>query len=346
MNNIFKQILNSKEASALPGMREGGKLPALISGLSAVHRANLAAALEDSFQEKLFVVCPDDTAADNFAADLRSMLDEDVEVLGMREFSFYPLEAVSRQAEQSRIKTLYAAAGNFNRITVASIPGLLQRTIPAEILMRAAFTVDNGGTIPPEDVEDALVRCGYSRADQVEGPGQFSRRGGILDFFSPASDRPVRIEFWGDEVDSMAYFDIQTQRRDEQIESCLILPAAEVLPPLTAGGTETLCREIDKFADRYSRHRNTESASDLAKIMHSDAEKMRSGVILSDSDRYLPMIYPPVTGADYIPKDAVIFFDQPNRCAEKAKDYTKRISEEVRELGRRGLSAASEESFV
>ena len=346
MNNIFKQILNSKEASALPGMREGGKLPALISGLSAVHRANLAAALEDSFQGKLFVVCPDDTAADNFAADLRSMLDENVEVLGMREFSFYPLEAVSRQAEQSRIKTLYSAAGNFNRITVASIPGLLQRTIPAEILMRAAFTVDNGGTIPPEDVEDALVRCGYSRADQVEGPGQFSRRGGILDFFSPASDRPVRIEFWGDEVDSMAYFDIQTQRRDEQIESCLILPAAEVLPPLTAGGTETLCREIDKFADRYSRHRNTESASDLAKIMHSDAEKMRSGVILSDSDRYLPMIYPPVTGADYIPKDAVIFFDQPNRCAEKAKDYTKRISEEVRELGRRGLSAASEESFV
>ncbi|MDO5445512.1 MAG: transcription-repair coupling factor [Eubacteriales bacterium] len=346
MNIIFKQILNSKEASALPGLREGGRLPALISGLSAVHRANLAAALEDEFQGKMFVVCPDDTSAENFAADLRAMLDESIEVLGMRDFSFYPLEAASRQAEQNRIKTLYSIAGNDARITVASIAGLMQRTIPADILLRTAFSVENGGTIPPEDVEDALIRCGYSRADQVEGPGQFSRRGGILDFFSPASEHPVRIEFWGDEVDSMAYFDVQTQRRDEQIDKCLILPAAEVLPTLTAGGVETLCREIDSFADRYSRRRNSGSASDLAKTMHGDAEKMRNGIILSDSDRYLPLIYPPVTGADYIPEDAVVFFDQPNRCAEKARDYSKRIAEEVRELGRRGLTAASEESYV
>ena len=99
MNILFRQILNNKEASALPGLKESGGLPALISGLSAVHRANLAAALAESPSEKLFVICPDDTTAENFANDLHSMLAEPVSVLGMREFTFYPAEAASRQAD-------------------------------------------------------------------------------------------------------------------------------------------------------------------------------------------------------------------------------------------------------
>ena len=345
MNRIFQQILNSKEVSALPGMRESGGLPALVSGLSAVHRANLAAALADEIRENFFVICPDDTAAENFANDLRSMLNEEVKVLGMREFVFYPSEAVSRQAEQNRIDTLYSMATGKIRIHVASVAGLIQKTIPADTLCKAAFELKSTGTVPPEDVEDALIRCGYSRTDQVEGPGQFSRRGGILDFFSPSSARPVRIEFWGDDIDSMTYFDVQTQRRDDPLESCIILPAAETLPTLAFGGTETLCREIDAFADRYSRRRNSENAATLASVMHADAEKMRSGVFLSDADRYLPVIYSEASAMDYVTEDTVIFFDQPNRCMEKARDYAKRLADEVRELGRRGLIAMSEDSF-
>ena len=84
MNILFRQILKNKEVAALPLLRESGGLPALISGLSAVHRANLAAALAESPEEKLFVICPDDTAAENFANDLRSILNEPVNLLGMR----------------------------------------------------------------------------------------------------------------------------------------------------------------------------------------------------------------------------------------------------------------------
>ena len=69
--------------------------------------------------------------------------------------------------------------------------------------------------------ETALLRCGYQRTVQVEGPGQFARRGGILDFFSPAEPEPVRVEFWGDEIDSMGRFDVSSQRRTEQIQRCI-----------------------------------------------------------------------------------------------------------------------------
>lgn len=345
MKNLFRKIFDNREAAALPSLRESGGLPALVSGLSAVHRANLAAALADSLGEKLFVICPDDTAAENFAADLQSMLEKDASVLGMREFTFYPAEAASRQAEQKRLACLYDLAAGKTEICVCSVAALLQRTLPGDVLVNAAFKIRSDGTYPPEDVEDALVRCGYSLTEQVEGPGQFSRRGGILDFFSPAEAEPVRIEFWGDDIDSMSFFDVQSQRRSAMLQECTILPAAETLPSLSAGGTETLCREIEAFADKYSRRRSSESAAAISATMRADAERLRNGVAMSDSDRYLPFIYPMACGADYIPEDAVLFVDQPARCAERAAEYTKRLAEDIRELGRRGLAAMAEDSL-
>ena len=345
MNVLFRQILKNKEAAALPLLRESGGLPALISGLSAVHRANLAAALAESPEEKLFVICPDDTAAENFANDLHSMLNEPVNLLGMREFTFYPTEAASRQAEQKRIAALWSLTEGSARIHVASVPGLIQRTLPQDYLREAAFEIQNGGSVSPETVEDALMRCGYSRSEQVEGPGQYSRRGGILDFFSPSVRDPVRVEFWGDEIDSLSFFDIQSQRRTDMLDRCRILPAAETLPTLSSGGLSVFSRELDALADRYEKRRTSQNAAVLASALRSDAERIRNGILPTDSDRYLPQLYPMTSAASYIPDDAIVFLDQPSRCAEKARDYTKRLSEDIRELGRRGLIAASEDAF-
>ena len=249
MNILINQIFENKEAAALPSLLESGGLPALVSGLSPVHRANLAAGLRVRSGLPLFVICPDDTAAENFANDLRSLLREPVVTLGMRDFTFYPTDAASRQAEQKRIAAL-AAVMNGAPVVTVSVTGLLQRTMPPDTLRRAAFTLEATGSYPIEDVEDALVRCGYTRTEQVEGPGQFARRGGILDFFSPSGREPVRIEFWGDDVDSLVNFDVVSQRRTENIERVTILPAAESLPSLFAGGPEALAAEIESFAAR------------------------------------------------------------------------------------------------
>ncbi len=336
----------NKEAAALPNLQESGKLPVLVSGLSAVHRANLAAALAEDAGKKLFVICPDDTAAENFAGDLRSMLREEVAVLGMRDFIFYPTEAVSRQAEQARLSALYAVAKGNVRLCVASVSGLMQRTIPPEILKDAAVSVQNGESVSLDLLVETLLKCGYSRTEQVEGPGQFAVRGGILDFFSASAREPVRLEFWGDEIDSMANFDIVSQRRTEPLEQCTILPAAEALPTLTAGGIEVFCRELDGMADRMIKRRTSETAARLANTMRADAEKLRGGLSMTDGDRYLPSIYPPATGIDYIPSETMVFLDQPNRCAERAREYSKRLADEIRELGRRALVAAQEDAYT
>ena len=345
MELLIKQILENKEAAALPSLLESGGLPALVSGLSAVHRANLAAALRLETGLPLVVICPDDTAAENMAADLRAMLGLQVLNLGMRDFTFYAAEAASRQAEQKRLAALYALQEGGVEIVTVSVPALLQRTIPAETLRQAAFHLDAGGSYAVEDVEDALLRCGYVRCQQVEGPGQFARRGGILDFYSPADEEPVRVEFWGDEIDSMGHFDVASQRRSEPVERCVILPAAETLPSLTAGGAEALAREIERYAERFAKRRSSENAASLAATLRSDAERLRGGVVLSDADRYLPLIYPEASALDYLPANALVVLDQPARCGERARDWQKQLQEDLRELQKRGLVAVSPEYF-
>ena len=346
MDILVNQILEHKEAAALPSLLESGGLPALISGLSAVHRANLAAALENKLDMPLLVVCPDDTAAENFARDLRAMLGREVDCLIMRDWVFYQTEAVSRQAEQKRIAALYRIATGQSRIITASVTALIMACMPPDTLKSAALTIENGGSCPPEKVEEALLRCGYSSTSQVEGPGQFARRGGILDFFSPGDGEPVRIEFWGDDIDSMGHFDTESQRREDSLERCTILPAAESLPSLGPGGTEALAREIENLAEKYAKRRGSENAASLAAAMKSDARRLRDGLPMSDADRYLPLIYPKACAADYIPQGAFVFLDQPGRCAQRAKEYVKQLGEDIKELQRRGQTPLGADSFV
>ena len=344
MNILFEQILENREAAALPSLMESGGLPALISGLGAVHRANLAAALRARLGLPLVVISPDDTAAESMARDLSAMLGEESVTLGLREFTFYESAAVSRQAEQKRLAALWAMLGGAQVICV-SVGGLIQRTIPPEALRRAAFTVRDGAETAPQDVTDALVRCGYCRTDQVEGPGQFALRGGILDFFSPLDSEPVRVEFWGDSVDSMGRFSVSDQRRTERIEQATILPAAETVPALCAGGAEGLRLALEDWAERYGRRRSSESAQKAAAAIRADAEKLGAGIALQSADKYMELIYPMASGADYLPPDALVFLDQPNRCAEKARDWIKSLREDVTELIRRGDAAVSPDSF-
>lgn len=279
------------------------------------------------------------------ARDLSAMLREPVTEIGGREFTFFSTVAASRQSEQKRIQALAALARREAPVAVFSAAGLLQRTLPPETLLKAGTELREGGSVPIEDVEDALVRCGYQRAGQVEGPGQFARRGGILDFFSPAYEKPVRIEFWGDDIDSMGLFDTASQRRVEALESCRILPAAETLVSLGAGGPAELARKLNDYAEKCEKRKSSPQAQALAKTLREDAEKLSGGAHISDADRYLPLIYPFASGLDYIPEDAFIVLSEPARTADKAKGYIKQTSEDVKELNRRGVVAESPDSF-
>ena len=343
-NALLEAFFDIPEAASLPRAGEGGGLPALITGLPPAGRAQLAAALAAREGAPLVVLCPDESSAEAIGADIAALTGAEVNYLYSRDFTFYTADAVSRQGEQRRIGALRALLSGAE-VTVITAAGLLQRAIPPEALRRGAFEISQPGQLAIEDAEDALLRCGYSRAGQVDGPGQFSRRGGILDFFSPSFREPVRVELWGDEIDSMAFFDPGSQRRTENVERAVILPAAETLPGLMRGGSAALASEIERAAKNAAR-RKTETAALYERTLREDAELLNSGAELRAADRYAPLIYGGMYSAlDYIPEGAVILLDQPVRFAERARSYAKELGEDINTLVKAGRLNARGEDF-
>ena len=276
------------EAAALPLPGKSGRLCALITGLSAVHRAHFCAALRAKTGRPLVILSPDETSAEAVAADIYAFIGERASILTGRDYVFIQADAASRQLEQRRLGALRELKQGTG-VAILTAQGLFQRAMLPSSFERTAFDIDMKAQMPPEDLEDALIRCGYSRSAQVEGPGQFSRRGGILDFFSPAHEQPVRIEFWGDEIDSMAHFDIMSQRRTESLEMCTVLPAAETLPGLSRGGAAALAETLKSRAARLEKKGGVQKQ--LVDSLLEDAERLENGAELRAADKYAELIY-------------------------------------------------------
>ena len=239
MELLLKKLLEIPEAASLAQAVEQGGCPAAVTGLSSVHKAQIAAALAHAGDRPLVVVCADETEAGRLAGDLETLLGVPALRLYARELFVRSGAVASRQWEMARIGALYEMARGQGRLLVCTAEGLLQKTAPAQRLLDSAITLELGGRWDLSDLTLRLTSAGYSRCDQVEGVGQFALRGGILDVYSPLMEEPVRCEFFDDEIDSLGSFDTTTQRRTKNLPSALLLPATELLPdtePVSAFG--------------------------------------------------------------------------------------------------------------
>jgi transcription-repair coupling factor (superfamily II helicase) len=198
-----------------------------------------------------------------------------------------------------------------------------------------------GGQYDLDAIASALVRCGYSRSEQVEGPGQFALRGGILDFFSPGGDEPFRVEFFGDEVDSVSTFDVSTQRRGQVCDEAVILPAAETLVSLYGGGEggeEAFVKRLVSVRQGLEKRR---SGSEYKKHIAADIERLENRRSFPAADKYIELLYPMATALDYIGASAVLFINEPGKVAERAKNYTWQLEEDSRTLLEAGVLESS-----
>ena len=209
----------------------------------------------------------------------------------------------------------------------------MERTIPPSVASRACFTLRPGQMAAPEDVIDLLLRTGYRSTEQVEGPGQFAHRGGILDIWSTADEAPARLDFFGDEIDTIHFFDASSQRRTEEKKSLRILPGAETLPSLAEGGRGALIASVKALSARINMNASRFDAKRLRQTLEKDIETLENAGDLAAADRYMGLIYPEMaTALDYIPADALVIIDQPGKCAERARAYLKQAAEDIRLL--------------
>ena len=344
MRPLLSALNDIPEYRSLLAAIDNGACPAAFSGLSAVHRAHFAAGIRQELNRPVVVVCADEGEAERMARDLAALSGEAVCTLSAREFTFHNAAVVSRQYEHRRLSTLRALAAGECPLLVCTVESILQRTIPKTLLTQAAQVVRMGERHDLGELAGTLAAAGYTRCEQVEGVGQFALRGGILDFFSPAHPKPVRVEFFGDEIDAMGLFDPDTQRRIENLGAAEILPAAEVLPQFTPGGYGGLLEGLDRLISQAKRRKGSET---LVQTLEEDRERLAASTAFPAMDRYIALIYPVMaTAADYFPEDAVVVLSESPRVAERGKSYLWQLGEDAKALMERGELAGELADFA
>ncbi len=291
---------------------------AAVTGIGQINRSHLIASLYTQADRPMVVLCQDDIAAKRLQEDLKAFLQDIFPVLPSRDLTLYDTSVVSRGWEQKRLRQLYDLATGKTKLQIMSWEATSQRTMPRQVLMESAFSLRTGQEYAIEPLLQQLSNSGYSRCTMVEGPGQFAVRGGILDVFSPAADRPFRAEFFGDELDTMGYFDPDTQRRTENVDEVVILPVGETQPRLHPNGLDGLCADLRSMIARQKRRKNLNKT--LISTLERDLEKYENGIPNPASDRYMALIYPEMaTAMDYFPTDALIIL-----CDQSALHRTAR----------------------
>ncbi|WP_417044924.1 transcription-repair coupling factor [Dysosmobacter sp.] len=337
MDRFLEKLNTLPQVTELVQRVEAGGCPAAVTGLQPVQRACVGAAVAKATGRPAVFVCGDEREVQTLCADLETLTGRaPVRLLG-REWQFRPGAVASRDWERGRLAALYALATGDAPVTVATADALLARTMPPALLKSLAVTLEPGKRMDLKALTESLIQAGYTRCEQVEGVGQFALRGGILDVFSPLMDQPVRCEFFDDEIDSMGAFDPGTQRRTRNLDTALILPAAEVLPHSAPGGLSGLAEALETLAEKLAKKQKAEAQ---VRTLREDAARLRGGAVPGGIDRYLAAVYREVTaGVHYLPPDAVVFLCESGRVDERVKNTLLQLKQDAEALLTAGLLA-------
>ncbi len=281
--NIFDRILNKTGFFGdLYNTLSGGYTPLAVSGVAAVHKAHIAAAL--SADTPVLLVCADEAAAVKAAADINTLCGKVTAcVFPEKEYVLASMEGASQEYVHRRIEALSLVLSGACRVLCTGTQAAAQATVPPDVLDKYSFKLNVGEEIDLKELTDRLIAGGYERCEMVEGQAQFSVRGSVVDIFPVSEREPVRIELWGDEIDSAAHFDTETQRRTDPLDSVCVYPALEVIFP----SKEEFCARIDKL----SKGLRSKNADVIRAHLMRDREYAEGGLTLSNLDKYYTLAY-------------------------------------------------------
>lgn len=329
MKFLLNALNHLKEFQTLDEAVQGRQLPAAVNGLSGVHKAAFIYTLCTNHHRRAFILAGDESEGQRLCDDLSAMGMHPL-VFPMRDFTFRDAEGASHEYEHQRIQTLARILNGECDAVITCLDAALQYAIPPEELRKRTVTISAGQSIPMEQVVSALLACGYERAAQIDGTGQFSQRGGILDIFTPDASNPVRLEYWGDEIDTLSLFDLETQRRTESIDKLTIAPAVEAL----IDDPQILSKKIQKLASTL----RGKAAPKAKEILFAQAEKLEQGVHLGCADKFFPLLYTQTaTLFDYRTEDMLLFVSEGAKVKDRARSTAFQWGEDLKDYLEEGV---------
>ncbi|MEY8354319.1 transcription-repair coupling factor [Lachnospiraceae bacterium 54-53] len=268
------------------------------------------------------VVTYDDTRAREIYEDLR-FFDPNVWLYPARDLLFFNADIHGNLLTKQRMTVIRHLMEESSGWVVTTFDGLMDHLLPIRYLKEQVLSVKGGQTIDVEKWKKRLGELGYERMAQVDGMGQFSIRGGIIDVFPLTEELPVRIELWDDEVDSIRTFDIDSQRSIEQLESVRIYPATEMVltKEQTGAGILLLEKELKKYEKDLRSQLKTEQAARIRSTVSELLEGLKEGWKQHGLDGYIHYFcQESVSFLEYFPPEGtVLFLDEPERLKEKGE---------------------------
>ena len=336
MQFLDSVLRRSKEFKALDTAVKQ-KARAAVTGVSGIHKANIISSLCRNNAVRAFCVAQNEQEAQVLCNDLLAMGHRAM-VYPKKDLCFFSSQRSSHEYEHQRLAVLSRILSGEWDIVIATTDAAVQYTIPCDVLRASTKQLGAGTEITIEELQRALTLLGYERCDNVEGSGQFSVRGGIVDLFMPDSDRPVRVEFWDDEIDTINYFDTESQRRTDYCESISLSPSHEIL----VEDRELLAEKIRKKAAQLRSEKSEKAKS----ILLREADTLSSGLTLGSYDKFISLIYDhPATLLDYLSDDTVVFISEYKNVKERDRSMEFHERENLTALFEDGVLCRGFERF-
>lgn len=317
MNIITKELTELSKFQEYVEKIENKTSPITISGLSDVGKIQFIAGTYESTKKPICIVTYNELQAKNIIKNL-SYFTNEVEYFGKREIVPYDFVAESKDLPYERIDLLNKLKDKKVKIVVTTIEALMQKMISKKEIYKNSLKLKVGDTYNLELIKEKLILLGYERNDLVESRAQFSIRGGIVDI-GVNNKKGIRIEFWGDEIDSIREFNISSQRSETMLDEAKIEPAHELLleDSLNIVGD----RILNNFEEQDLKLTNKEYLNKIQEIKKQDVELIKSGDYLSKIDKYFNDFYiKQNTFLDYLNDDFLILFDEYSKIKQRQEN--------------------------
>ena len=309
MNTIIGEMGKSPKFIELLNKIESKQSPILISGLVGVGEAQIAEAIHKFGKKSILILTYNEIQAKQLYEDL-SYYNEDVVFFPKKEIVTYDYIAESKDLPYERIEALNKIVSKKKQIVITTIEAAIQKLPAKKSLYKNELKIKVGESYNLEEIKKKLVNLGYSRYDLIEGRGQFSVRGGIVDI-AVNNKTGIRVEFWGDEVDSIREFSISSQRSISEQKQATIYPAHEYI---LEQETEIICKKI-KESNKNIKQKD---------ILEEDIEQIKQGNYISKIDKYFDSFYEKQeTIIDYINDEYCIFLDEIGKIEQREINLAK-----------------------
>ncbi len=350
MDGFLKILESLADFEEIKGGLKRNQSPVSVMGVSDSVRAHLVFCTAKAMGKKALVVAANQAKAKEIYEDLKFFFQGRVLFFPEKDLVFYDIEAAANDIKKQRLEVLDSLCNGGDQLcVVTTMSALMSATVPKELYSEKALELSTGDEIELDELCDIMVDFGYKREEMVEGPGQFSIRGGIFDYYPFWSDMAFRIEFFDTMVDSVREFHIETQRTasGDGAEFARITPASELV---SGSDVRAKCAKAlnDEAARVCRKKEQTDETLKLITNLKRDAERIEQGIVFPSRDKYIPYLYDEKipTLLDYIGNDYLVFADDPAGISESVKIEKSRFDETLKDMLERGIIPKSSMQYT